>query len=125
MKRLLIYLLLGFSILPSWAVPSGPLQLHRGGESKHPGLLHSQSSIERMQRLFEEQNPVAMGSYMKLVNDAKSRADYAMRGPFDIIAPLRIAMALLFYAMPLRCNPILYLCNSKLSHAAAGLFITS
>jgi len=86
MKRLLIYLLLGFSILPSWAVPSGPLQLPRGGESKHPGLLHSQSSIERMQRLFEEQNPVAMGSYMKLVNDAKSRADYAMRGPFDIIA---------------------------------------
>ena len=86
MKRLLIYLLLSFSILPSWAMPSGSLQLPRGGESKHPGLLHSQSSIERMQRLFEEQNPVAMGSYMKLVNDAKSRADYAMRGPFDIIA---------------------------------------
>lgn len=73
MQRLLIYLLLACNILSARAF-------------QHPGLLHSQTSVERMQRLYEEQNPVAMGSYHKLVNDAKSRTDYQMRGPYDIIA---------------------------------------
>ena len=52
----------------------------------HPGLLHSKESIQRMRSLRAEENAVAMGSYQKLVADAKASADYQMRGPFDIIA---------------------------------------
>lgn len=52
----------------------------------HPGLLHSRESIRRMTNLCAEANPVAMGSYQKLVADAKASADYEMRGPYDIIA---------------------------------------
>lgn len=39
-----------------------------------------------MRSLRAEENAVAMGSYKKLVADAKSSADYKMNGPFDIIA---------------------------------------
>lgn len=52
----------------------------------HPGLLHSKESIKRMRSLRAEENAVAMGSYQKLVADAKASANYQMRGPYDIIA---------------------------------------
>ncbi len=53
---------------------------------RHPGLLHTDASILRMQLLCRANNPVAMGSYRKLAADAKARSDYQMRGPYDIIA---------------------------------------
>lgn len=52
----------------------------------HPGLLHSKESIQRMRMLRAEENTVAMGSYQKLVADAKASASYKMNGPYDIIA---------------------------------------
>lgn len=53
---------------------------------RHPGLLHSKESIQRIQRLCEKQDAVAMGSYRKLQADSKSNPSYQMRGPYDIIA---------------------------------------
>ena len=48
----------------------------------HPGLLHSKESIQRMRSLRAEENAVAMGSYQKLVADAKASASYKMNGPY-------------------------------------------
>ena len=53
---------------------------------QHPGLLHSREAIERTRQWVVHQNPVAMGSYTKLLADSKASADYRMAGPFDIIA---------------------------------------
>ena len=53
---------------------------------RHPGLLHSRESIQRMQQLCEDQDTAAMGSYEKLLADAKSSPDYQVCGPFCIIA---------------------------------------
>lgn len=53
---------------------------------RHPGLLHSKASVERMRALRSDLNIVAMGSYKKLMEDAKASADYQMRGPFETIA---------------------------------------
>ena len=53
---------------------------------RHPGLLHSSEAIERTRQWVKHENPVAMGSYRKLIADPKASASYQMAGPFDIIA---------------------------------------
>ena len=53
---------------------------------QHPGLLHSRESIDRIREWVRHENPVAMGSYRKLMADAKAQTGYRMAGPFDIIA---------------------------------------
>ena len=53
---------------------------------RHPGLLHSSEAIERTRQWVKHENPVAMGSYRKLIADPKASATYQMAGPFDIIA---------------------------------------
>ena len=52
----------------------------------HPGLLHDNDDIVRMRQLIADGNPVAQGSYSKLLADPKSSASYKMKGPFEIIA---------------------------------------
>ena len=53
---------------------------------RHPGLLHSSEAIERTRQWVKHENPVAMGSYRKLIAAPKASASYQMAGPFDIIA---------------------------------------
>ena len=55
-------------------------------EFAHPGLLHSREAIERTRAWVQHKNAVAMGSYEKLVRDAKAQSSYRMAGPFEIIA---------------------------------------
>jgi len=70
--------------------PSGGAALHfRPVATKkfaHPGLLHTNADIRRMQQLLKQHDEVAMGSYEKLTADKKAQADYAMRGPYEHIA---------------------------------------
>ena len=52
----------------------------------HPGLLHSREAIERTRGWVQHRNEVAMGSYEKLLRDAKAQSSYRMAGPFEVIA---------------------------------------
>ena len=53
---------------------------------RHPGLLHSSEAIERTRQWVKHENPVAMGSYRKLIADPKASASYQMAGPFEVVA---------------------------------------
>ncbi len=53
---------------------------------EHPGLLHSTQSVSRMRSLLADRNPVALGSYEKLLADRRSSASYPLAGPFVTIA---------------------------------------
>lgn len=46
----------------------------------HPGLLHSREAIERTRGWVQHRNEVAMGSYEKLLRDAKAQSSYRMAG---------------------------------------------
>ncbi|MBR6129114.1 MAG: alginate lyase family protein, partial [Bacteroidaceae bacterium] len=52
----------------------------------HPGLLHSREAIERTRGWVQHRNEVAMGSYEKLLRDAKAQSSYRIAGPFEVIA---------------------------------------
>ena len=52
----------------------------------HPGLLHTTSSLERIQQLVKTQTQPAYGSYLLLTNTPGAKADYKMQGPFEIIS---------------------------------------
>ncbi len=53
---------------------------------RHPGVLHSAESLERIRRLACERVEPAVGSYDKLLADPKASFHYAMQGPFADIA---------------------------------------
>ncbi len=78
MKRFLILALVLVSLMTSQGLQARSFN--------HPGLLHTEASLERMQQLVSSAHPVAMGSYDQLLANPRSSADYQMRGPFDIIA---------------------------------------
>lgn len=52
----------------------------------HPGLLHSQSSLERIRTLVEKESLPAYGSYQILKNMPEASSDYQMKGPFTYIS---------------------------------------
>lgn len=52
----------------------------------HPGLLHSEKSLERIKLLVENKSQPAYGSYEILIKLPEARADYQMKGPFEIIS---------------------------------------
>ena len=52
----------------------------------HPGVLHSEKSLERIKRLVDQKAQPAYGSYEILAKLPEARADYQMKGPFEIIS---------------------------------------
>ena len=94
---------------------------------QHPGLLHSRESIERTRQWIVHQNPVALGSYRKLIADPKASAAYTIAGPFDIIArdgehrrtkgPSENDFLAAYY------NSLLYVLTGEETHATAALDI--
>lgn len=52
----------------------------------HPGLLHSEKSLERIKRLVDHKIQPAYGSYEILTSLPEARTDYLMKGPFEIIS---------------------------------------
>ena len=52
----------------------------------HPGVLHSEKSLERIKRLVDQKAQPADGSYEILAKLPEARADYQMKGPFEIIS---------------------------------------
>ncbi len=56
------------------------------GAFEHPGLLHTNESIDRIRTLVSDSDEVAMGSYAQLCANARASYDYAVGGPFTIIA---------------------------------------
>lgn len=55
-------------------------------EFKHPGLLHSQESLDRIVSLVNAGIEPSMGSFHKLSEDPKASFDYKIQGPFPIIS---------------------------------------
>lgn len=55
-------------------------------EFVHPGLLHSQMSIERIRALINQKAQPAYGSYNIMRGLPEGKADYRMRGPFETIS---------------------------------------
>ena len=54
-----------------------------GGEFIHPGLLHSQSDIDRMRAAVAREEGAIYEGFQVLVNSRYSSADYRMRGPAE------------------------------------------
>lgn len=52
----------------------------------HPGLLHSDASLKRMRALVEKKAEPAYGSFQIMKGLPEGKADYAMKGPFEIIS---------------------------------------
>lgn len=52
----------------------------------HPGLLHSQSSLERIRELVRTESQPAYGSFNIMQGLPEGKADYHIRGPFEIIS---------------------------------------
>ncbi|MDH6341946.1 hypothetical protein M2480_000609 [Parabacteroides sp. PFB2-12] len=52
----------------------------------HPGLLHSEESLERIKLLVDKKSQPAYGSYEILTKLPEARSDYSMGGPFEIIS---------------------------------------
>lgn len=52
----------------------------------HPGLLHTQESLERIQSLVDRKAEPAYGSYRILNALPEAKANYSVRGPFEIIS---------------------------------------
>ena len=52
----------------------------------HPGILHSEASLERIRSLVEIKSQPAYGSYQILVGLPEAQADYIMKGPFEIVS---------------------------------------
>ncbi|MCM1450923.1 MAG: alginate lyase family protein [Clostridium sp.] len=55
-------------------------------EFVHPGVLHTDASIERMKALVDAKVEPAYGSYQQLRDHECSQADYKMYGPFKTIS---------------------------------------
>jgi len=54
----------------------------------HPGILHTAERIATLKQIVQKADPasVAYMDFQLLSNDSKSKSDYAMKGPFDIIS---------------------------------------
>jgi len=52
----------------------------------HPGLLHSETSLNRIKSLIDTKSQPAYGSYEILTKLPESKADYLMKGPFEIMS---------------------------------------
>lgn len=55
-------------------------------EFRHPGLIVSQESLDRMQGYIEHKTEPAYAGFLALQKDNRSHSDYKMRGPYRIIA---------------------------------------
>jgi len=55
-------------------------------EFVHPGVLHSGTSLERIKSLVEKKVEPAYGSYQALIQLPEAKAQYAMKGPFEIVS---------------------------------------
>jgi hypothetical protein len=52
----------------------------------HPGLLHAESSLERIKKFVANRSEPAYGSYQILTGLPEAKSDYAMKGPFEIMS---------------------------------------
>ena len=52
----------------------------------HPGILHTQESLDRMARLVKDEVWPAMGSYRLLKSEPEASSAYVMKGPFRYIS---------------------------------------
>ncbi len=52
----------------------------------HPGLLHSQSSLDRIHTLVETKAEPAFGSFRIMTGLPEGKADYCLKGPFETIS---------------------------------------
>lgn len=55
-------------------------------EFVHPGLLHSEESLERIRSLVKTQSQPAYGSYQIMSGLPEGKATYRLRGPFETIS---------------------------------------
>ena len=53
---------------------------------RHPGLLHSQQSIERMRTHIRQKKEPVYAAFQALTAEKKAQSDYKMAGPFEVIA---------------------------------------
>ncbi|MCM1225291.1 MAG: alginate lyase family protein, partial [Lachnospiraceae bacterium] len=77
-NRIRIYI---FAFAASLAAAMGQAR-----EFAHPGVLHTDASIERMRVLAESKVEPAYGSYLQLRDHECSQHDYKMYGPFKTIS---------------------------------------
>ena len=52
----------------------------------HPGILHTQESLDRMARLVKDEVWPAMGSYRLLRSEPEASSAYVVKGPFRYIS---------------------------------------
>lgn len=52
----------------------------------HPGLLHSQSSLERIRELVRNKSQPAYGSFNIMQGLPEGKANYCIKGPFETIS---------------------------------------
>ncbi|GAB6011301.1 glycoside hydrolase family 97 catalytic domain-containing protein [Viscerimonas tarda] len=80
------------SVLEADLLPSGGQAIwitERAADERvfvHPGVLHTQASIEQMRRLINDKTEPAYGSFELLKAHKSSQADYRMEGPFRVIS---------------------------------------
>jgi hypothetical protein len=58
----------------------------QGKDFIHPGVLHTNESIEKMRQLINSRTEPAYGSFLLLKEHKCSQADYRMEGPFRVIS---------------------------------------
>lgn len=77
------FLLLSCALAPHLAAQSTRPAI--GAAFTHPGLLHTRADLDRMrQRVAAGQEPWK-GGFEKLRRDGQSRADWRVRGPFELV----------------------------------------
>ena len=70
------------SVLATFIVP---LQ-SKSQPFRHPGLLHTEQSIERMRAFIRQKKEPVYAAFQALMADKKAQSDYKMAGPYSVIA---------------------------------------
>ena len=78
----LVTMLLGMAVSIAFAAMPGLAQK----SFVHPGILHTRAEIERMKRNVARGNEPWKGGFEKLAADSFSKADWRVRGPFEMVS---------------------------------------